>query len=101
MLPEAFPWAVDREAHLARRTVTPRANMLASAIDLRPLHLALGAFMRNPRDSQLVTNARHHVALVHSATGAPCLPFAWRGMREFCSILLAAREWHPVSRPFG
>ena len=97
MPPEAFPWAVDREAHLARRTVTQRATNQASVINLRPLHRALVAFMRRPGDPQLVANARHNLALVHAATGASGLPFAWREMREFCSVLLAARDWHPVS----
>ena len=70
MPPEAFPWAVDREAHLSRRTVTPRASMHTSIINLCPLHRALDAFTRRPGDSQLVNNARHHAALVHAATRA-------------------------------
>ena len=97
MPPEAFPWAVDREAHLARRTVVSRSAADPSTIDLHPLHVALDVFMRRQGDSLAIAEARHHLALVHAATAAPGLSFAWREMHEFCSILLAAPEWHPVS----
>jgi hypothetical protein len=94
--PKYFPWAVDRAAHLIRRTVPEPGEITEPLIDLTPLHLALNSYMLQPDDPQRLARVRHHLSVVQAATADASLPFACREMHEFAMILLNAEEWHPT-----
>ena len=89
---------MDHTGYIARQAVTRlrSENELPPVIDLKPLHLALDSYMSGPDDPRRIEHARHHLALVQAATADDALPFAWREMHEFATILLKADHWHPL-----
>src|ERR1700679_3295777 len=90
--PTPFPWAIDREAFIWRRIVPkPRSDeALEAVIDLTPLHLAVSAYLSERENTTRIEDVRHHLAVVLAATAGDTLPFAWREMHEFTTILLDA-----------
>ena len=91
-----FPWAVDRAAHIGRRTIFPTRRVSSPLMDLTPLHLALDSYFSRPDDPRRVARARRHLACVKEMTAGESLPFEWREMHDFATILLDAPDWHPL-----
>jgi hypothetical protein len=98
LTPPAFPWAVDRTGYITRRAVMPlrSENEMPPVIDLTPLHLALHSYMSDSGNPRRIALVRRHLALVRAATADEALPFPWREMHEFTTILLNAEQWHPL-----
>jgi hypothetical protein len=94
LAPPAFPWAVDRTGDIARRAVMPlrSENEIPPVIDLTPLHLALDSYMYDTDNPRRIALVRRHLALVRAATADETLPFPWREMHEFTTILLTASK---------
>ena len=90
--PAVFPWATDKEAHLARRRVfapntepfNPRGALL------HRLHLALEDYWRTPDSRASHLRVRRSVLAVRSATQSPDTPANWREVHQFADILLNA-----------
>jgi hypothetical protein len=96
--PATFPWAVDREGVIRRRIVPkPRSDgAIEPAIDLMPLHLALGSYLYQPENPMSIAAVRHHLALVQAATADETHAPPWREIHEFATILRNADQWHPL-----
>jgi hypothetical protein len=94
--PYTFPFCVDRTAHLGRRRWVPPVrpeDQHEQSIDLNPFRLALDAYISEPSNERMA-QARYHATLVHQATADTTLPFTWREMHYFATILMEAPEWH-------
>lgn len=97
LTPSAFPWCVDRTAHLARRKI--HCGPLPGeqgAIELTRLHIALDAYMWRP-NPETMARARQELARVQAYT-VDAQDFRWREMHYFCTILLEVEEWRPEWR---
>ncbi len=92
--PATFPWAVDGEGSIGRRTVVHPILPEPHLVDLTPLHFALESYMSRPDDPVRIARVKHHLRLVQSATSGP-LPYPWREMNCGCRILLNAPKWQP------
>ena len=93
--PRTFPWAVDRQAHLAQRqTVSHDAEPTGYPGELlHRLHLALEGYWRAPDSQIALIHVRQRLLAVKLATQAPGKPPNWREVHDFAAILLNAAEW--------
>jgi hypothetical protein len=94
--PYAFPFCVDRTAHLGRRSGVPPVrdqDNHEQFVDLNPFRLALDAYLSDPNEERMA-QARYQATLVHQATADTTLPFTWREMHAFSTILMEAHQWH-------
>lgn len=93
--PAVFPWATDKEAHLAPRQVyAPNTEPFnPRGVLLHRLHLALEDYWRAPREKHALTRVRRNLMAVRHATQGRGTPGNWREMHSFADILLGAPVW--------
>ena len=93
--PKTFPWAVDRQAHLARRRIFSVDTEPSGyrGVLLQRLHLALDAWWRAPDSPTALIRVRERLLAVKSATQETGTPVQWREVHDFADILLNSAEW--------